>query len=42
MFILGERNVEELPEFLNAPFKEIDKEIIDEYTLKSWVERFKK
>ena len=42
VFVLGEREVAELPEFLNAPFKEIDKEIVDEYTLKSWVERFKK
>ena len=42
MFILGEREVAELPEFLNATFKEIEKDIVEEYTMKSWVERFKK
>lgn len=40
VFILGERDVEKLPEFLSSPFKEIDEKILQEYTLEKWVERF--
>lgn len=40
VFILGERDVQELPRFLNAPLKDVDSEIVAEYTLERWVERF--
>ncbi len=39
VFILGERDVQELPRFLNAPLKDVDSEIVAEYTLERWVER---
>ena len=42
VFVLGERDVQELPQFLNAPFKDVDSEIVVEYTLERWVERFEK
>ncbi len=40
VFILGERDVQELPRFLNAPLKDVDSEVVAEYTLERWVERF--
>ncbi len=39
VFILGERDVQELPRFLNAPLKDVDSEVVAEYTLERWVER---
>lgn len=40
VFVLNERDVEELPEFLNTSVKKIDEEIVNEYTLGSWLKRF--
>ena len=40
VFILGERSVDKLPEFLNSPLREIEDEIVKEYTLVSWIKRF--
>lgn len=40
VFILGERDVQELPRFLNAPLKDVDSEVAKKYTLRYWVNSF--
>lgn len=40
VFILGEQSIDELPDFLNKDFKNIDEYIIHQYTLEGWLERF--
>lgn len=40
VFILSERDIEELPRFLNSPLKKIEDNVVSEYTLTKWVERF--
>jgi hypothetical protein len=40
IFILGRDNLSDLPEFLNSPYEEIDKEIIEKYDFKNWLNRF--
>lgn len=40
VFVLGERDVQELPEFLNTPFKDVGSEIVKKYTLGYWVNSF--
>lgn len=42
VFILGERDPEELPAFLETPFKEIEADIVKAYTLEKWLERFRR
>lgn len=42
VFVLGERDVQELPQFLHTPLKQVDDEIVAQYTLERWVERFEK
>ena len=41
-FVLGERNIEELPFFLVKKSKVIDKEIIQEYTIKAWIKNIER
>lgn len=40
IFVLGERDLQELPEFLNTPFRELDEEITAKYTFASWLKGF--
>ena len=40
IFVLGERDLQELPDFLNAPFKELDARISKKYTFANWLEGF--
>ena len=40
IFILGENSIENLPEFMQKQFVEIDPEIVDKYDCKAWMERF--
>ena len=40
IFILGQRSLEELPEFIRTPYRPVRKEIIERYTLKYWLETF--
>lgn len=41
VFILGQDCIENLKEFLNNPYVEIDQDILDYYNIKEWVKRFK-
>ncbi len=38
VFILGERNLSELPDFLNSPFQPIEEKILKKYTIPALVE----
>lgn len=40
IFILGERDIQELPDFLKTPFKPVAEEILQEYTLTGWLQNF--
>ncbi|WP_071131744.1 hypothetical protein [Enterococcus timonensis] len=40
IFILGVDDLEGLEEFMNTPFQEVLKEIMDQYTFEGWVQRF--
>ncbi|HCF38843.1 MAG TPA: hypothetical protein DER56_07285 [Thermosipho africanus] len=40
IFILGEDDLNKLPEFLNSPYEDIDEELIKKYDFKSWLSRF--
>ena len=40
IFILGERSLEELPDFLHSPFHSIATEIVQQYTLTGWLQHF--
>lgn len=40
VFILCERPLSELPEFLKTPFSPIPEEILQEYTLEGWLQHF--
>lgn len=42
IFVLGERDLKELPQFLNSPFYEIDENITEKYTFASWLKGFLK
>lgn len=38
VFILGERNLSDLPEFLNSPYIPVSEEILEQYTLENMIE----
>ena len=40
IFILGEDPIENLKEFINSPYKPIDKDIVNRYDFDSWMQRF--
>ena len=40
IFILGENKIEDLPEFMEKKYVEIDETIVDKYDCKQWLERF--
>ncbi|MBO0462512.1 MULTISPECIES: oligosaccharide biosynthesis protein Alg14 [unclassified Enterococcus] len=40
IFLLGERNLEELPAFLSSPYQTVDREIIEFFDAENWVQRF--
>ena len=40
IFILGIDEINNLPNFLNSPYKKIDKKIIEKYDFDSWISRF--
>ncbi len=40
IFVLGERDIQELPDFLKTPFKPVAEEILQEYTLTGWLQNF--
>ena len=42
VFVLGERDLQELPQFLNTPFCELDAGITEKYTFASWLKGFLK
>lgn len=42
IFVLGERDLQELPQFLNTPFCELDVGITEKYTFASWLKGFLK
>lgn len=42
IFILGEDKLENLKDFLDREYVEIDKEIIENYSYNKWIQRFKK
>ena len=42
IFVLGERDLKELPQFLNSPFYEIDENITEKYTFASWLKGYLK
>lgn len=41
-FIIGKDNFENLPEFLNKPYKDIDAAIVENYNIVSWLNHYKK
>ena len=41
IFILGDDSADDLLRFINTPFKEYPSEIIDYYTISSWLRRFR-
>ena len=41
IFVLGERNVEEIPAFLGKTFKSYNQETIDRYDVKQWIDNFR-
>ena len=42
VFILGEDSMDELFNFINTPYIDVDDEIIEQYNEKGWVQRFYK
>ena len=38
--MLEERNLEELPAFLNSPYQAVDREIIEFFDVENWSQRF--
>lgn len=40
IFILGQRDISELPDFLRSPFQPIPAEILQQYTLTGWLQHF--
>ncbi len=40
IFVLGQHPLEEIPAFLENPFKPYDQEIIDRYDVKQWIDNF--
>lgn len=42
IFVLGEDDLEKIPNFLSTPFERIDKEIVKAYHFNSWIKRFEK
>lgn len=42
IFVLGKDDIEKLPQFLNMPYKFVEKEIINKYDFDSWLNRFLK
>jgi len=40
IFVLGQRDLAELPDFLKEPFAEIPEHIRERYTLDLWLEEF--
>lgn len=41
IFILGIDKIEDLKDFINKPYKKIDKKIINNYEYKNWLKKFK-
>ena len=40
IFIIGKDDINDLAEFINRPYKEVDSEIVDQYDFSSWLNRF--
>lgn len=40
IFILGKDKLEDLPSFINTPYKKVDKRIVDSYDFEKWIKRF--
>lgn len=40
IFIIGKDDISKLPKFLNTPFIEIEKEILEKYKFENWLNRF--
>ncbi|HAP6043300.1 TPA: oligosaccharide biosynthesis protein Alg14, partial [Enterococcus faecium] len=40
IFLLRERDLDELPEFLHTPFKPIPSELLEFYDAENWAKRF--
>ena len=41
IFIIGKDEFKDLPEFLIKPYREIEKKIVDEYNISSWLNNYK-
>ena len=42
IFLLGKDNINNLAEFVNSPYKEVKKEIVDYYSYRSWQKRIER
>lgn len=42
IFILGEDNINDISYFVNSPYIEVEKSIIDKYDFKNWIKKIKK
>ena len=40
IFIIGQQPLEEIREFLDVPYEDVPIEIVQNYTVEAWMERF--